>query len=70
MKGGKNMRQMKEEYEERVVGLCCVCSKPVTGWYGANQEGGTCSKSCEQVYSKREKYEGHTEEDFFNRMKE
>lgn len=56
MKNGKNLREVQEEYQETVVGMCCICQKKVFGWYGAWAEGGTCSKSCEKIREAQPKY--------------
>lgn len=57
MKNGKNFREEQEQYQATTVGLCCICEKPVMGWYGAwNGIGGTCSKKCEQVQEAKPKY--------------
>lgn len=70
MSKGKNLREAQEEYKEKVVGLCCICSKPVPGFYGMWQEGGTCSKKCEQVREDKPKYPGYSEEEFLIRLSE
>lgn len=61
MKNGKNLRDVQEEYQSSTVGLCCICQKPVMGWYGAWAEGGTCSKKCEQVREAQPRYPEHPE---------
>jgi hypothetical protein len=70
MAKGKNLREAQEEYADKVVGLCCVCEKPVPGFYGMWQEGGTCSKKCEQEREKQPKHVGHSEEDFLSTFKD
>jgi hypothetical protein len=64
----KNFRQVQEEYKDVVVGLCCVCSKPVKGWYGANDKGGTCNKTCEEEHAKLPRYPGHSYEEYMQRQ--
>ena len=56
MKNSRNLREAQEEYKERVVGLCCVCQKPVTGFYGRWADSGTCSRPCEIVQEAKPKY--------------
>lgn len=40
---------------EEPVGRCCVCNKPVTGFYGRWGNSGTCSRVCEAIQSERRK---------------
>jgi len=48
---------------------CCNCGKTITdGYYGRHQDGGTCSKSCEQEEQKKEKYPGHSATDYWKRQ--
>lgn len=65
---GKNFREVQEQHKETVVGLCCICNKPVGGFYGRWGDGGTCSKKCEKEQAQKPKYPGYSEEDFFNRQ--
>lgn len=60
----RNLREVQDEYKEAVVGLCCVCHKPVPGWYGAWEEGGTCSGKCERIREAQPKFPDHTAEAF------
>ena len=69
MKGSKKLHEVQDEYKESVVGLCSSCKKPVKGgWYGANQEGGTCNKTCEEAFQKLPRYPNYSEEDFLERF--
>jgi hypothetical protein len=60
----QNLRDLQEEYKEKVVGLCTVCSKPVSGFYGRWGDGGTCSLKCEKVQSAKPLYPEHPAEAF------
>jgi len=53
---GKNFREAQEEYKDAVVGLCIICQKPTSGWYGRWGNLGTCSKKCELVQEDLPKY--------------
>ena len=64
MKKGRDFREVQKEYEETVAGLCCVCSKPVSGFYGRWGDGGTCSGKCERIKASEEKYPEHKASDF------
>lgn len=66
---GKSFREVQEQYQETVVGLCLSCQKPVKGgWYGRWDNLGTCSKKCEQIQATRPKFPEHSEEDFLQRF--
>lgn len=54
---GKNFREAQEEYKDAVVGLCVICQKPTSGWYGRWGNLGTCSKKCELVQEALPKYQ-------------
>ena len=60
----KKFREVQDEYNDVVVGLCCVCGVKVKGYYGSNSEGGTCNKTCEEVQAAKPRYPGHSEEEF------
>ena len=60
----RKLSDVQEEYKETVVGLCCVCSKPVGGFYGRWGDGGTCSGKCEKAQAALPKYPDHTAEAF------
>lgn len=64
----RKLAEVAEDYKERVVRLCCICQKPATGWYGANEKGGTCSGKCEREHNKLSRYPGHSEEEFLQRF--
>ena len=55
---GKNLQDLQQSYKESVVGLCIVCDKPTSGWYGRWGNLGTCSKKCEQIQEAKPKYLG------------
>lgn len=63
----QNLAEMQEEYKEIVVGLCCVCSTPVKGWYGAYLNGGTCNKTCEEIQARKVKHD-NVEADFIKKF--
>ena len=56
MKQARILREVQEEYKEKVVGLCCICEKPVNGYYGRWGNGGSCSKKCEAIQEAKPKY--------------
>jgi len=64
----RKLADVQQEYKESVVGLCCICSKPVPGFYGRWGDGGTCSRPCEVIREAQPKYPGHEEDldDFSN----
>lgn len=65
----RKLHEEQEEYQERVVGLCVSCQKPVKGgWYGAHGDAGTCSKTCEKLQETQPKYGEHTEEAFLTKF--
>lgn len=70
MAKGKNMREVAEEYKATIVGMCCVCGKPVRGFYGRWGDGGTCNGTCEKVKKAEPPYPGHSEEEFLKRQGE
>lgn len=53
----QNLGDLQADYNETVVGLCCVCNTPVKGWYGAYLNGGTCNKSCEKIQAAKTKHD-------------
>lgn len=54
---GKNLREVQQNYQETVVGLCLVCGKPVKGgFYGNWQAGGTCSRACEISFESKNRF--------------
>lgn len=61
MQKSRNFREVQEEYKEKVVGLCCICEKPVNGFYGRWGDGGTCSGKCERIREAQPKYPDHPE---------
>lgn len=53
---GKDMREVQEDYQKKIVGLCIICSKPVPGYYGCWGNGGTCNKYCEDKQESKPKH--------------
>jgi len=69
MKGGRNLREMKQEKEEAegwvILSPCLNCGKAITdGYYGAFGEGGVCSKTCCTAQSAKPKYPNNPAEAF------
>lgn len=64
----RKLAEVQSEYAETIRGICLACGRPTANYYGMWQEGGTCCKKCEAVQEAKPKHEGHTEEDFFNRL--
>ena len=48
---GKSLRDVQKDYRETVKGLCLVCEKACTGFYGNYGNSGVCSKTCMQAYN-------------------
>ena len=69
MPAKQDFRQAQVEYQETVVGLCLVCTKPVKGgYYGQWQGGGVCNKTCNTVQATKPLYPDNTESQFLNRF--
>lgn len=51
-----------KQLEPTVVLLpCCVCNKTIkTGYYGRHENGGTCSKKCEDSFKQGDNHENAT----------
>lgn len=64
-------RREKEEEQWVKPQPCMICAKEIQGAYGHwGTLGWTCSAACERKQATKEKYPGHTEEDFFKRQGE
>lgn len=74
MKGGTNLRLLqseraeKEEKEWVKPQPCLICGTVMPGAYAHHGYGWTCSNACMRKEDAKPKYQGHTEEDFFNRQ--
>ena len=63
------LSEAQEDYNNAIVGLCCICQKPVKGsWYGRWGSGGTCNKTCEVKQEAMPEYPNYSEEDFLQRF--
>ena len=68
-KNSANLRDVAEDYNNAIVGLCLACGKPVKGgYYSQHEGGGTCNKSCMQVQETKPSYPGHEEGPFLKRF--
>lgn len=64
----RKLADVQEDYKKTVPDKeCCVCKKRIEGYYGAHEEGGTCSRACMKVQDAKPKYPDHTAEDFERR---
>ena len=65
-------QKKKEEQEERWIHqpICCICKRECEGYYGRWGNSGTCDSACEVEQAAKPKYPGHTEDEFFNQLKE
>ena len=52
----RKLHEVQSDYKDAIVGLCIVCEKPTSGWYGRWGNHGTCSKKCEVVQEAIPKY--------------
>jgi len=59
---------LSAELAKKLRYTCMVCGKKCEGWYGAHEEGGTCSGACERTQAAKPKYGEHTEEAFLKRF--
>ena len=76
MKGGQNFRDIQQKKKEQVLEdwihqpICCICNRKCEGYHGRWGDSGSCDSACEKVQAAKEKYPGHTEDEYFNRLKE
>ena len=50
---------------------CLNCNNNITdGFYARYSDGGVCSSACMRVQAKKERFPGHTEQEFFQRQRE
>ena len=69
MPAKQDFRQVQEEYNNAVVGLCLVCTKPVKGgYYGQWEGGGVCNKTCNDLQAMKPAYPANTEAQFLKRF--
>lgn len=65
----RKLHEEQEEYKANVPQYSCmVCEKKTEGYYGQHQDGGTCSKTCENKQAALPKYGEHTEEAFLKKF--
>ena len=65
----QDFRQVQADYQETVVGLCLICTKPVKGgYYGQWQGGGVCNKTCNMLQSLKPLHPDNTEASFLKRF--
>ena len=75
MKGGQNLHDLQQKKKKAVEEMwihqpiCCICKRKCEGYHGRWGDTGTCDATCEAVQTAKPKYPGHSEEDFFNRLK-
>jgi hypothetical protein len=76
MKGGQNFRDIQQKKKDQVQEdwihqpICCICKRKCEGYHGRWGDSGSCNATCEAVQAAKEKYPGHTEAEYFNRLKE
>lgn len=58
-----------EEVGKRLLLRCMICDKSVEGFYARFGDSGVCSGKCMKVQDQKPRYPGHSEEEFFNRLK-
>lgn len=58
---------IEQDVGKQLLFRCMVCDKPVEGFYARFGTSGTCGRVCMKAQDSKEKFPGHTEEDFFNR---
>lgn len=57
MKQPRKLHEVQADYKETVVGLCIVCKKPVSGFYGRWGDSGTCCKAHEAIQEAKPRYQ-------------
>ncbi len=68
----QELQQTRKKVEEEAwihPPICMICNKKIQGFHGRWGTVGTCNSACERVQAAKPPYPGHSEEDFFERMK-
>ena len=47
---GKSLHDVQNEYRDTIRGVCLVCEKACTGFYGNYGNSGVCSRTCMKAY--------------------
>lgn len=54
---------LSEKDAKKLLYRCMLCDKPIEGFYGRWELGGTCSKVCEAIQEAKPKFPDHPEKD-------